>query len=128
MTHATAPSPIEIVAIAEFVEEQSDLHDDHYVFAYTIRITNRGEAPARLLSRHWVITDAHGQIQEVRGEGVVGQQPLLASGESFEYTSAAAIPTPNGTMEGSYRMELENGETFDAPIATFALTKRDTLH
>lgn len=119
---------IEITAVARFIEDHSDPEDEHYVFAYTIRITNHGEHAARLISRHWIITDANGVMQEVRGEGVVGKQPLLKPGETFEYTSAAAIPTPNGTMEGSYQMEDADGSEFEAPIAPFALTKRDTLH
>lgn len=120
--------PIEITAAARFIEDHSDPADEHYVFAYTIRITNHGDSAARLISRHWIITDANGVMQEVRGEGVVGKQPLLQPGETFEYTSAAAIPTPNGTMEGSYQMEDADGGDFEAPIAPFALTKRDTLH
>lgn len=120
--------PIDINAVAQFMADHSEPDDDHFVFAYTIRITNLGDTPARLVSRHWVITDARGAMQEVRGEGVVGKQPLLQPGESFEYTSAAAIPTPNGTMEGSYQMEAPDGAQFEAPIAPFALTKRDTLH
>jgi len=122
------PHAIDVEAHARFVPEHSEPEDDHYVFAYTITITNAGDQPARLMTRHWVITDANGHVQEVKGEGVVGKQPHLAPGESFEYTSAAALATPNGTMEGSYQMEADDGTRFDAAIEPFALTKKDTLH
>jgi ApaG protein len=92
------------------------------------RITNTGEAPAKLLSRHWIITDAHQQTQEVRGVGVVGEQPHLAPGESFEYTSGTSINTPVGTMRGSYRMIADDGTEFDANIAEFTLSIPRTLH
>ena len=91
------------------------------MFAYTIRITNRGEHDAQLKRRHWVITDANGKVQEVRGDGVVGEQPHLPPGESFEYTSGAILETPVGTMQGAYSMEREDGAVFEAPIAPFTL-------
>ena len=103
---------ITVTTEAIYLPEQSDESADRYVFAYRIRITNTGEAPAKLLSRHWIITDAHQQTQEVRGVGVVGEQPHLAPGESFEYTSGTSINTPVGTMRGSYRMIADDGTEF----------------
>ncbi|MEO6147439.1 MAG: Co2+/Mg2+ efflux protein ApaG [Sulfuriferula sp.] len=111
-----------------FIPDQSDPHQDRYVFAYTITITNTGTLPAQLVSRHWVITDSENKVQEVRGLGVVGEQPLLKPGESFEYTSGTAIHTPVGTMHGSYQMVAEDGEHFDAEIPVFTLAMPRTLH
>lgn len=119
---------IEVVVATRFLEDQSIPEDDRYVFAYTIRIQNAGEVPARLLGRHWVITDANGKVQEVRGEGVVGEQPWLRPGESFEYTSGAVLETPLGTMQGSYEMLADDGTRFDAEIAPFTLSIPRTLH
>lgn len=113
--------PIAIDVSTRYLDEQSEPDEGRYVFAYTIRITNRGDRPAQLRRRHWVITDSNGKVQEVRGDGVVGEQPLLPPGESFEYTSGAIIETPVGTMQGAYRMHGEDGEAFDAPIAPFTL-------
>lgn len=103
---------IAVEAKATYVAEQSDPSRKHYVFAYTITITNTGQVAARLLSRHWYITDGDHQVQQVQGRGVVGQQPLLQPGESFEYTSGATLPTPVGTMHGSYQMMAEDGAAF----------------
>jgi len=111
-----------------YVAEQSDAEAGRYVFAYTITITNTGSVAARLVSRHWIIADAHNRVQEVRGMGVVGEQPLLRPQESFEYTSGAAIATPVGTMRGSYRMVAEDGVTFDAQIPEFTLSRPAALH
>lgn len=111
-----------------FIPDQSDPHQDRYVFAYTVTITNTGTIPAQLVSRHWVITDAENKVQEVRGLGVVGEQPLLKPGESFEYTSGTAINTPVGTMYGSYQMVAEDGEHFDAEIPVFTLAMPRVLH
>ena len=111
-----------------FVPEQSDEGENRFVFAYTITITNTGNVPAKLLSRHWVITDADNQVQEVRGMGVVGEQPFLQPEESFEYTSGAAIATPVGTMRGAYQMVAEDGTTFDAPVPEFMLSMPRVLH
>jgi len=119
---------IQVVVATRFLDDQSIPEDDRYVFAYTIRIVNLGEVPARLLSRHWIITDANGKVQEVRGEGVVGEQPWLRPGESFEYTSGAVLETPLGTMQGSYQMLADDGTRFDAPIAPFTLSIPRTLH
>lgn len=112
---------IRIQVATTFVDDQSEPEADRYVFAYTIRITNDGEVAARLISRHWVITDANGKVQEVNGDGVVGEQPHLDPGEEFEYSSGAVLETPVGAMQGLYRMEAEDGLKFDAPIAPFTL-------
>ena len=111
-----------------FVPEQSDESSARYVFAYTITIRNAGNTPAQLISRHWIITDGRNQVQEVRGLGVVGAQPLLKPGESFEYTSGTAIATPVGTMRGSYQMVAEDGTPFDATIPEFTLSVPRVLH
>lgn len=112
----------------QYVEEQSDERHNRYVFAYTITIRNNGSVPAQLISRHWIITDGRNQVQEVRGLGVVGAQPLLKPGESFEYTSGTAIATPVGTMRGTYQMAAEDGTRFDAPIPEFTLSVPRVLH
>jgi ApaG protein len=111
-----------------FVPEQSDIDGSRYVFAYTITITNTGSLPAQLVSRHWIITDANNQVQEVRGMGVIGEQPFLRPSESFEYTSGTAITTPVGTMRGSYQMVAEDGTQFDAEIPEFTLSMPRVLH
>jgi ApaG protein len=113
---------------ARFLAEQSDPAKDQYVFTYTITITNTGDVAAQLLSRHWIITDADHKVQEVKGIGVVGQQPMLKPGESFEYTSGASIPTSVGTMQGSYQMMAADGKAFEAPIPLFTLSVPRTLH
>jgi ApaG protein len=119
---------ITVSARTAFVPDQSDENSARYVFAYTITITNTGNVPAQLVSRHWIITDAENQVQEVRGAGVVGEQPLLRPQESFEYTSGAAIATPVGTMRGSYQMVADDGVKFDAPIPQFTLSMPRVLH
>lgn len=119
---------IDVAAKATYVADRSDPSQNQYVFAYTITITNAGGVAAKLLSRHWIITDAEHRVQEVRGDGVVGQQPLLKPGESFEYTSGATLPTAVGTMHGSYRMLAADGTGFDAPIDTFTLSVPRVLH
>jgi ApaG protein len=111
-----------------YVAEHSDPDDDRFVFAYTVVVHNAGRIAARLLSRHWIITDGQGHVEEVRGEGVVGEQPYLRPGESFRYTSAAMIQTPVGSMHGSYRMRADDGTEFDAPIAAFTLAMPRTRH
>jgi len=119
---------IEISVETQFLPEQSDPSGDRYFFVYRIHITNVGSVPAQLVSRHWIITDAEGKIEEVRGLGVVGNQPLLQPGESFEYSSGCPLPTPVGTMKGSYQMVAEDGTRFDAPISEFVLAMPRTLH
>lgn len=119
---------ITVAARTTFVPDQSDAEGERYVFSYTITITNTGSVPAQLVSRHWIITDANHQVQEVRGLGVVGEQPYLQPRESFEYTSGTAIATPVGTMRGSYQMVAEDGVQFDAPIPEFTLSMPRVLH
>lgn len=111
-----------------YVREQSDPAEDRYVFAYTVTIRNEGGTAARLLRRHWIITDGNGDENEVRGDGVVGEQPLLEPGEGFRYTSGAVIGTPVGTMRGSYQMVDDYGFEFDAPIEPFLLAKPGSLN
>jgi ApaG protein len=111
-----------------YLAEQSDPASDRYVFAYTITIANTGTVAAQLISRHWIITDAENVTQEVKGLGVVGEQPLLQPGESFEYTSGTAMATPVGTMHGSYQMVAEDGIKFDAEIPKFTLSMPRVLH
>ena len=113
---------------ALYIAEQSDADAGRYAFAYTITITNTGAVPARLLSRHWIITDANNLVQEVKGQGVVGAQPKLKPGESFEYTSGSMLATPVGTMRGSYQMVADDGTRFDAPIPEFTLSAPRVLH
>ncbi len=111
-----------------YVEEQSLPEQDHYVFAYTISIYNDGNIPARLLNRHWVITDANNKVQEVKGEGVVGEHPYLKPGEHYRYTSGTMLETPVGTMRGSYQMIADDGVEFEADIPSFTLSMPRTLH
>ncbi|MHB0973988.1 MAG: Co2+/Mg2+ efflux protein ApaG [Thiobacillus sp.] len=111
-----------------YLAEQSDPSADRYVFAYTITIANSGTVAAQLISRHWIITDAENVVQEVKGLGVVGEQPLLRPGESFEYTSGTAMATPVGTMRGTYQMVAEDGNKFEAEIPLFTLAMPRVLH
>ncbi|MFN7086722.1 MAG: Co2+/Mg2+ efflux protein ApaG [Burkholderiales bacterium] len=119
---------IGIATRVAFIDDQSDAGQGRYVFAYTITITNAGSVAVQLVSRHWIITDADNQVQEVKGSGVVGEQPCLRPNESFEYTSGTAIATPVGTMRGSYRMVAEDGADFDVPIPEFTLAAPRVLH
>ena len=119
---------IEVNVRSRFLPDQSLPEDRRFVFAYTIRIHNSGSVPARLLSRHWLITDDNGKVVEVRGEGVVGEQPWLRPGEDFEYTSGAVLETSGGTMQGSYQMLADDGTRFEAEIAPFLLAMPRTLH
>ncbi|MCG6952484.1 MAG: Co2+/Mg2+ efflux protein ApaG [Betaproteobacteria bacterium] len=119
---------VEVSARTHYLADQSDEASGQYVFAYTITIRNTGTVTAQLISRHWVITDAQGLVQEVRGLGVVGDQPVLAPGEHHEYTSGTAIATPVGTMRGSYQMVAEDGTRFEAPIPEFTLSMPRVLH
>lgn len=111
-----------------YLDEQSEPGEQRFVFAYTITIRNEGEVPARLLTRHWIITDANGKVQEVRGEGVVGEQPYLQPGQGFRYSSGAVLETPVGSMQGSYQMLADDGLHFDAPIPAFRLAVPGLLH
>ncbi|HEX2494195.1 MAG TPA: Co2+/Mg2+ efflux protein ApaG [Steroidobacter sp.] len=129
-----APSGVEarhkirVQAIATYVDEQSKPEDGHYAFSYTITIRNEGQVPARLLTRRWLITDANGKVKEVRGDGVVGEQPYLLPGQGFRYSSGAVIDTPVGAMQGSYEMVADDGARFEAPIAPFTLAMPGMLH
>jgi ApaG protein len=122
---------ISVTVTPRYMPEESSPEQSHYFFAYSVEIINTGLERVQLRARHWQITDEHGQVQEVRGAGVVGEQPVLGPGESFSYTSGCPLPTPSGTMQGTYLMETATGETFDAEIPAFSLdiprTKR-VLH
>lgn len=119
---------IRVEVVTRYLPEQSDPESDRYVFSYAITITNIGSIAAQLISRHWLITDADGKVQEVRGLGVVGNQPLLQPGEKFEYASGSALETPVGTMKGTYQMVAADGMQFEAEISEFVLTMPRTLH
>lgn len=119
---------ISINVATDYVDDQSDPDIGRYVFAYTITIANEGSMAARLLSRHWVITDGNGKVQEVDGDGVVGEQPHLNPGEEFRYSSGAVLETPVGSMQGRYRMQADNGTDFEAPIPAFTLAVPGLLH
>ena len=118
----------DIAVNAHFLDDQSVPEEGRFVFAYTIQIRNQGKQPARLLGRHWLITDGNGRVREVVGEGVVGEQPWLRPGEGFEYTSGAVLETDIGTMRGSYDILADDGTRFAAPIPTFTLSVPRTLH
>ena len=113
---------IRVSVNAVYVPEQSAPRMHRYVFAYTVKIANEGDEPAQLRSRHWIITDGDGRVEEVRGPGVVGQQPMLRPGDQFEYTSGCVLPTPRGEMRGTYQMYRPDGRAFDAAIAPFSLS------
>lgn len=115
-------------AVPKYLADHSEPDDDHYVFAYTVTIRNTGEVAAKLMSRHWIITDGEGKVEEVRGEGVVGEQPVLQPGQVYEYTSGCPIATPVGSMKGSYQCVAADGTRFDAPIPEFILSMPRTLH
>ncbi len=119
---------IKVLVEPFYIAEQSLPDENRFVFAYTVNIQNLGRVPAKLISRHWIITDANGKTQEVRGQGVVGEQPYLRPGEAFQYTSGAVIDTAVGTMRGSYQMLGDDGNQFDADIPLFTLSVPRTLH
>jgi ApaG protein len=123
VTHA-----IEVTVTPRFLPERSSPDNGYYFWAYTIAITNRGAETVQLKTRHWKITDAHGRLQEVRGAGVVGEQPVLAPGESFEYTSGVPLPTPSGFMRGTYGMVTMSGKSFDIEIPAFSLDYEGAKH
>jgi ApaG protein len=123
-----AKHKISVQAKVTFIPDQSDSESNRYAFAYTITVTNIGSIAARLISRHWIITDSESQVQEVRGDGVVGEQPLLEPEQSFQYTSGAIIATPVGTMRGTYHMLADDGTKFDADIPEFTLAMPRMLH
>lgn len=113
---------IRVAVQSEYLPHRSAPEERRFVFAYTVVISNEGGARVQLRSRHWIITDGRGRIEEVRGRGVVGEQPQLEPGESFQYTSGCVLETPQGTMHGSYRMQRDDGSSFDAEISPFVLT------
>ncbi|MFK7886613.1 MAG: Co2+/Mg2+ efflux protein ApaG [Gammaproteobacteria bacterium] len=124
----TERQTIDIQVSSYYLDQQSSPDDDRFVFGYTITIRNDGDIPAQLLTRHWVITDANGKVQEVRGDGVVGEQPYLQPGEGFRYSSGAILETSVGAMQGSYGMRDDDGGLFDAPISPFTLAMPGVLH
>lgn len=119
---------VRIAVQSRYIEDRSTPEDDYYFFAYRVLIGNEGTVPVKLLSRHWIITDGTGKVEEVKGPGVVGAQPLLAPGETFEYTSACPLPTPVGSMHGTYQMLSADGESFDAVIRPFTLAVPNALN
>ncbi|XTI72660.1 Co2+/Mg2+ efflux protein ApaG [Acidithiobacillus sp. AC3] len=124
----SVPTEIQIQVDTRYISEQSSPEQEHYVFAYQIRIENHGPKAAQLRNRHWIITDADGRIQEVRGPGVVGEQPTLAPGERFQYTSGTVLSTPVGSMHGSYDWVSEDGDEFETPIPAFRLAVATVFH
>ncbi len=128
MQQKTTPYAIDVEVSPRFLEDQSEPEAGRYVFAYTIRIHNRGSVAARLVARHWRITDGNGRTEEVHGDGVVGEQPWLDPGDDYEYTSGIVLETGDGAMQGRYDMLAADGTRFDAPIAPFLLTVPRTLH
>ena len=122
------PQDIDISVNTQYLQDQSDPENNRYVFAYTIGIENKGQKPVQLLSRHWIITDDNEKVEEVRGTGVVGQQPLIAPGQIFHYTSGAILTTGFGTMQGSYEMLKPDGSRFDAEIPPFLLSRPHSVH
>jgi ApaG protein len=127
MDHQTL-NHIDVQVETDYMDSQSQPDEQRFVFAYTVTIRNEGSAPARLMNRHWIITDANGKVQEVRGEGVVGEQPHLKPGETFRYTSGTVLDTPVGSMQGTYDMVDNLGNHFDALIAPFSLARPGSLH
>lgn len=119
---------IRVRVSSSYVAERSDPQRNQWFFVYTVQIRNEGRETAQLVSRHWIITDANGHVQEVKGPGVVGKQPTLAPGDSFEYTSGCPLPTPFGTMHGTYQMVTRSGEGFDAEIAPFSLGQPNAIN
>jgi ApaG protein len=124
-TSAATTRGVRVEVTARYSPEYSDQSRRKWFFLYTIRITNQGERTVQLLNRHWIITDANGEVEEVKGPGVVGQQPVLKQGESFEYTSGCPLQTPFGSMQGSYEMLVEGGDAFKAEVAGFALRQHE---
>jgi ApaG protein len=128
--HAMMMPPYEfsVSVMPQYLDAHSNPAEERFVFAYTVTIRNTGQRTAQLLSRHWIITDANNQVEEVRGDGVVGEQPVLRPGESFEYTSGCPLPTPVGSMRGTYQCVGDDGTAFEAVIPEFVLSMPKTLH
>ena len=127
-TSEAVTNNVRVEVESQYSPEHSQPFQNHWFFYYTVRITNEGDETVQLLSRHWIVTDASGRVEEVRGPGVVGEQPVLAPGESFQYTSGSALKTSTGIMRGTYQMVTEGGEHFDVEIAPFALHEPNTVH
>lgn len=123
-----SPFNIQVQVLTDYIDSQSDPSSNRYVFSYTITISNDGREPAQLLNRHWVITDANGKVEEVKGRGVVGEQPHIKPGQNYVYTSGAVITTPVGSMQGSYEMVGDDGTVFQAEIPPFSLAMPNQLH
>lgn len=128
MMNAKSDHNIHIDVETDYIPEQSEPEANRYVYTYTITLRNDGNVPARLMTRHWVINHANGKVEEVRGEGVIGEQPYIRPGEGFRYTSGTILETPYGDMNGSYQMLADDGVEFDAEIPAFSLTMPNTLH
>jgi len=128
MSSNMAKYEFSVSVVPQFVPEQSAPDEDRYLFAYTVTVRNTGEVTAKLMARHWIITDADGKVEEVRGPGVVGEQPVLRPGESFQYTSGCPLETPVGSMRGEYKCVAEDGTAFEAPIPEFILSMPRVLH
>ena len=128
MADESLEQSIEVAVQTHYAAEQSSPEEEQYAFVYTITITNHSSVPSQLLNRHWIITDGRGDVQEVKGPGVVGQQPWLGECEQFTYTSGAVLKTPVGTMQGSYQFRNDAGELFDAPIGVFSLRVAGMVH
>lgn len=119
---------VSVQASSEYLEDESNPENERFVFAYHVRITNKGDSPAQLLSRHWIITDGNDEKEEVKGDGVIGEQPWIEPGDSFEYSSGAILKTPIGFMQGAYHMKSEDGTEFDADIPAFTLAQPRLLN
>ncbi len=122
------PCPIQVSVRTEYLPRQSEPHNQQYAFAYHISIANQGDENAQLISRHWIITDGNESCQEVQGQGVVGEQPVITPGDVYQYSSGVILETEIGTMSGTYQMRSESGEAFDAPIPTFLLAIPNAIH
>ncbi len=119
---------VDVSVVTRYLPEQSQPEQNRFAFAYTVTVSNNGQVPAKLLSRHWIITNGDGRVQEVRGAGVIGQQPLIEPGQSHTYSSGTVMSSRVGTMQGSYQMLAEDGKRFDATIAPFRLAVPGSLH
>jgi ApaG protein len=128
LTEQNLQQAIEVSVQVHYLDSESSSEEERYAFAYTITVSTRGAVPSQLLNRRWIITDGRGEVQEVVGPGVVGQQPRLSSGEQFTYTSGAVLKTPVGTMEGTYQFCIDSGELFDVPIPVFSLRVPNMVH
>ena len=120
--------PIKVNVVSEYLSAESQPEENRYVFAYHVEISNTGDEPAQLISRHWIITDGDEKVQEVKGEGVIGEKPLIKPGDAYQYSSGTILETPVGSMRGSYQMQADDGSYFDAPIPAFTLANPSSLN